>query len=146
MLPTLPIQLVFRDVAATSPALAEHIRAKADKLTRFYEPILGCRVVVSAPHRQKTHGGHYRVRVDVVVPGGEIVKTSEKSRACEDAHAAVDEAFEATERALKAFAERQRFERDSKDGSRSLASAGASTALDDRDGAPTVRPGLEVAS
>ena len=49
----IPLQVTFRSTPR-SGAVEAHIREKADKLDMFYDRIMGCRVVVAAPHRDPT--------------------------------------------------------------------------------------------
>ncbi|HWL88718.1 MAG TPA: HPF/RaiA family ribosome-associated protein [Polyangiaceae bacterium] len=107
----LPCQLTFRDFPP-SPALAELIRKKADKLDEFFNSIIACRVVVEAPHRHHQHGRHYHVRIDLTVPGGELVigRDSFYKKAHENAYSAVEDAFDDAERVLNEHARRVRHE------------------------------------
>ena len=52
----IPLQVTFRSTPR-SGAVEAHIREKADKLDMFYDRIMGCRVVVAAPHRR-----HHKAR------------------------------------------------------------------------------------
>jgi ribosomal subunit interface protein len=104
-----PMQLTFRDIDP-SPAIADYVRKKASKLDNQHARITSCRVAVEAPHRSHVHGKHYRVRVDVNVPGREIVAGTSQSD--EDRHAdlyaAIDDAFDEAERVLRDHAQRAR--------------------------------------
>ena len=57
----------------SSPAVEERIRQKAVKLERFNDRIVGCTVVVEAPHRHHHKGKLSSVRVDISVPGKDMV-------------------------------------------------------------------------
>lgn len=106
----IPVEVSFRHMAH-SVAIEEAVRQKADKLERFYPRIMGCRVVVEASNRRtSTKAMLYRVRVDVTVPGGEIVAERQPSREPlhEDVHAAIRDAFDSLKRELQDYAERQR--------------------------------------
>lgn len=83
------------------------IREKANKLNTFYDDIISCRVMVEVPHRSQRKGVQYLVRIDMTVPGGELVVKREPS---DDLHVAVVKAFDTAERQLKHFAEKQRGE------------------------------------
>jgi ribosomal subunit interface protein len=107
----LPIRLVFRELEP-SAALTAHVQTRADKLPRFFDRILACSVAVDAPHRHQAHGRRFRVRVDLLVPGDEIIATSGHSPSCRDPYAAVDAAFKIAERALREYAARE----DARDG------------------------------
>ena len=67
-----PLQITYRHMEAT-PAIEENIREKAAKLDTIYEEIMSCRVAVEAPHRHHHKGKSYVVRIDLTVPGGELV-------------------------------------------------------------------------
>ncbi len=107
----LPCQLTFRDFPS-SPALADLVQRKADKLDEFFNPIVSCRVVIEAPHRHHQHGRHYHVRIDLTVPGGELVvgRDPVERKMHEDAYAAVEDAFDDAERMLHEHARRVRRE------------------------------------
>jgi cold shock CspA family protein/ribosome-associated translation inhibitor RaiA len=68
----IPLQITFRNMPP-SPAIEENIREKAMKLDSYCDRIMACRVVVEAPHRHHHKGKAYQVRIDLTVPGGELV-------------------------------------------------------------------------
>jgi ribosomal subunit interface protein len=99
------LQITYRGME-TSEALSEHIRDQAEKLEQFFDGIVGCHVVVEEPHRHKQHGNNFHVRVDLHVPGKEIVVGRDPGeRSTEDAYVAVTEAFDAARRQLQHYAE-----------------------------------------
>ena len=51
----IPLQISFRNMDP-SPAVEARIREKAAKLERFHDRIIGCTVVVEAPHRSQNQG------------------------------------------------------------------------------------------
>ena len=67
-------------------------------------------MAVEAPHRSHVHGKHYRVRVDMTVPGRELVAgtASDASEGNADLYAAIDDAFDDAQRLLRDHAERLR--------------------------------------
>src|SRR4051812_9978931 len=89
-----PLQITYRQMASTE-AVESYIRRRADKLEDFCDSLVGCHVNVEIPHRHKQHGYHYRVRVDMKLPGEEIVvaNDSDASRTQEDLYAAIDDVF-----------------------------------------------------
>jgi ribosome-associated translation inhibitor RaiA len=93
-----------------SPAIETNIRGKAAKLDDFYEKIMGCRVLVEAPHRHHRKGKLYHVRIDLTLPGGEIVINREPSRHAshKDLYVAIRDAFSAARRKLQDFIRRRR--------------------------------------
>lgn len=107
----LPLQITFRHMEP-SLALEERIRERAGKLDEFYGRVMSCRVVMQAPHHRHRQGALYQVRVDVTVPGGELVvgRDAGLDHGHEDAHVAVRDAFDAIERQLEDYARRERRE------------------------------------
>jgi ribosomal subunit interface protein len=93
----LAVQVTIRDMTA-SPALETHIRKRVEKLNRFYNRISSCRVVIELPQKHKHQGKLYNVRIDITVPGKELVAT----RKCDqDIYIAIRDAFNAIERQLE---------------------------------------------
>src|SRR6516225_5610681 len=74
-----PLKITFRNMAR-SRAIEDSIREKAQKLDSFYNHIMSCRVIVEAPHRHHHKGKAYVVRIDMSVPGGEIVVNRQPKR------------------------------------------------------------------
>ncbi|MDP1927551.1 MAG: ribosome-associated translation inhibitor RaiA [Thiobacillus sp.] len=101
-----PLQITFRDIEQ-SDALETHIREKAEKLETFFDPIMSCRVVVEMPHQHKNQGKFFNVRIDIGVPGKEIVVNRDKH---EDVYVALRDAFDAAKRQLDDYSRRLRGE------------------------------------
>ncbi|HEX6275711.1 MAG TPA: HPF/RaiA family ribosome-associated protein [Polyangiaceae bacterium] len=97
-----PLQITFRGMEP-STAVESRIREKATKLERFHGRITGCKVVVDMPHRQHKHGTLYAVRVELGIPGREILasKGIGENHAHEDVYVAVRDAFDAVIRQLE---------------------------------------------
>lgn len=74
----LPIQITFRNMKSTVE-LEGWIRKEAAKLDEFYNRIMACRVVVELPSHHRKFGSLYHVRIDLTVPGGELVVKREPS-------------------------------------------------------------------
>jgi ribosomal subunit interface protein len=106
---TVPLQITFRDLDA-SEAIETYIRSRAQKLTTLGRNIVSCHVAIEAPHRSKHHGRHYRVRLDLAIPGGEVVvdRCPDVARTCEDVYAAIDLAFDHALRQVREGVERRR--------------------------------------
>ena len=104
-----PLQITFRD-NLHSEALEANIREKAAKLDQFYEGIMTCRVMIEAPHGHQHQGNLFHVRIDVTVPGGELVvkRGPKKHHAHEDPYVALRDAFDAVRRKLQDHARKQR--------------------------------------
>ena len=105
----LPVQVTFRDLEP-SDAVRARIEKKAAELERFADRILSCRVLVEAHHRHHRQGKLYHVRVDLDVPGGEIVVGRDPGEAHEheDVYVAVRDAFAAAVRRLEDHVRRLR--------------------------------------
>lgn len=98
----LPIQITFRKMD-TSPSVEAHIRERAEALEKFYDRITGCRVVVEQSARRQHKGKLYHIRVDLTVPGREIVvkRDPPEDHAHEDILVAVRDVFDAARRQLE---------------------------------------------
>lgn len=86
-----------------SEAVEKDILEKIDHLQKFHPRLVGCRVVVDAPHRDKRKGRLYEVRLDLSVPGRDISVTREAgvNHAHEDIYVAVRDSFDAAKRLLE---------------------------------------------
>jgi ribosome-associated translation inhibitor RaiA len=73
-----PVQITYRNMEH-SEAVTARIHEEADKLDEFFPRITSCRVVVEAPHRHKKSGELFHLRIDLAVPGREIVVSHEPS-------------------------------------------------------------------
>jgi cold shock CspA family protein len=106
-----PVQIVFNGVEG-SEAIKGLIEEKVAWLEKFQNRITGCRVVVELPHRHHRQGSPYQVRIDLTLPGGEIVVNREPAQrpAVRNLAAAIRDAFEAAHRQIENFTRRQRHE------------------------------------
>lgn len=100
----LPLQVTLHDISP-SAAVEDYIRGRAAKLDAFYDRIMSCRVVVEAPARHHRKGGPFKVRIDLTVPGDELVVNRQ---ADEDLYVAIRDAFDAARRRLEDYSRRQR--------------------------------------
>ena len=92
----IPLQITLRNIMK-SEAVEAVIRKKAAKLERFHNRIVSCRVAVEIPARHKHQGKEFVVRIDLKVPGSEIVVNHDHH---EDLYVALHEAFQAAQRQL----------------------------------------------
>ena len=106
-----PVEIHFRGMDR-SAAIEARVREKAAWLETFHDRIGSCRVVVEAPHRHHHKGQLYTVRVDVTVPGAEVVvdRAPAEDHAHEDVYVAIRDAFDAARRRLEDQARRRRGE------------------------------------
>lgn len=105
----LPPQLTLRGMGP-SPALERAVARKLAWLERYFPRIMGCRVTLEAPHRHRRKGRLYRVRIDLTVPGGELVVARNPSlhAAHADVLVAIRDAFDAARRELMDYARLKR--------------------------------------
>lgn len=97
-------QITYRGMEH-SPVMDARIRELIAKLEEFHPKITRCRVVVNEMDRHKTQGNQFEVRVDVHVPGQELVATQQRH---EDPYAALTAAFDVMYRQLEENIERVR--------------------------------------
>ncbi len=97
-------QITYRGMPH-SPAMDDRIRELAAKLDDLNPKITRCHVVVDEIDRHKAKGNLFEVRVDLHVPGNEIVATQHANA---DAYAAINEAFGVVTRQLEDAMRRQR--------------------------------------
>ncbi len=97
-------QVTLKDIPH-SEAVEAKIREKVTKLERFHSRIMGCRVAVESPQRRQHQGKLYTVRIDITVPGEELVINRVEN---EDLYVAIRDAFDAANRKLEEQVRRQR--------------------------------------
>lgn len=104
----LPLKIAFRHLDR-SDALEAYIRERAEELDQFYSEIMHCEVLVEEDHKHHAQGNLFHVRVDVTVPGKELVVRREPHahHAHEDAFVAVRDAFDAMRRQLEDYARKR---------------------------------------
>ncbi|MEW6688487.1 MAG: HPF/RaiA family ribosome-associated protein [Pseudomonadota bacterium] len=100
----IPLQISLQGLRHSS-ARDDAIRKKVDKLGRYYDRIMRCRVALELSARHKRHGKQLTVRVDIKVPGGEIAVSR---RHDEDLRIALRDAFDAARRKLEDHARTRR--------------------------------------
>lgn len=87
--------------------LKDTVRNEIEKLDEYFDRIVGCRVMVELPHQRREEGNPYHVRIELSVPGRNLV-VSRSPKAREREHetqmTALDEAFGAMRRRLEDYA------------------------------------------
>ena len=122
----LPLQVTFRNTPPSRDA-EKWIQAAVANLETFYNRLMGCRVMIEVPHAHRRKGAPYHVRIDLTVPGGELVvkrqpslskmprqrgktelgKGLELDSRHKDLRLAIDDAFRAAGRRLADYARKQ---------------------------------------
>ena len=98
----IPLQIVFRNMEP-SDAVEARVREKAGNLEQFSKDIMSCRVIIEAPHKHHHKGNIYAVKIDMTLPGKEIVadRNPGQDHAHEDVYVAIRDAFHAARRQLE---------------------------------------------
>lgn len=99
-----PLQITMHGVPH-SRALEAEIRERVAKLEQFYPRMISCRVTVEESSRHHRQGRQFTLRLDVRVPGREIVVTRNHH---EDVYVALRDAFDAARRQLEDVLREQR--------------------------------------
>ena len=103
------IQIAFRGMD-TPMGIEDSIRSHVAHLDTFFNRITACKVMVELDHKRHRQGNLYHVRIDLVVPGREIVVKHEppEHHASEDIHVAIKDAFDAAKRKLQDYVREMR--------------------------------------
>ncbi|MEZ5849072.1 MAG: HPF/RaiA family ribosome-associated protein [Hyphomicrobiaceae bacterium] len=98
-----PVEIQFINLNR-SEAVEARIRERADRLEQFFGRITSCHVFVDAPHHHANKGNAYEIRIEVRIPGRELVVNRRPGdvHAHHDIYVAIRDAFDAMERQLKA--------------------------------------------
>ena len=88
-----------------SEAVEAKIREKIDKLDQFSDRIMSCRVTVEESQRKQHQGKIFSVRIDMTVPGRELVVNRIENV---DLYVAIRDAFDAGKRQLEEHARKRR--------------------------------------
>lgn len=103
-------EIALRHVAPTK-ALKTWIHEGIARLERVYERLITCRIMVEQAERSHKKGNHYRVRIEMSVPGSPplVVRRNPAARDTnEELQQAIGEAFDRARAMLVDFAQRQR--------------------------------------
>jgi cold shock CspA family protein len=92
------------------PIVELEVREYVDRLEHFYSDIMACRVLIEVPHRHQVEGRLHHVRIDLTVPGGELVVRRDPSEhlAHKDLHVALRDSFRAARGMLQDWARERR--------------------------------------
>ncbi|WP_199189356.1 HPF/RaiA family ribosome-associated protein [Trinickia dabaoshanensis] len=93
----LPLEIFFEGLER-SEAIEAAVKKHAAKLDRYYGELMRCSVRIVCDEKHKHQGKPFAVRIDLTMPGHEIVSNRE---AHEDVYVALRDAFDATSRQLE---------------------------------------------
>lgn len=104
-----PLDVTFRNMERDD-SLVDRIDNGVRKLEKFFDSIIGCHVVVEAPHQHHRKGGLFHVRIRLTVPRREITvgRDRHENHAHEDVQIAVRDAFNAARRQLQDYVQEMR--------------------------------------
>ena len=99
---TIPVQITFRHMES-SAAVETRVRELTNHLGTFSDRIQGCRVVVDSPHRHQHQGKVFNVKVQLTMPGDDVVVDMERPNrdGHEDVYVVLRDAFDAAKRQLQ---------------------------------------------
>ena len=103
---TIPLQITVLNVER-SAALEARVIKMAEKLEKFHSRIVSCRVGIEELRRHRSRGRLYHVRVDLRVPGKEIVSNHRHDK---DPYLALRDAFLSLRRQLEDLSQVKRGE------------------------------------
>lgn len=105
----IPVTIAFEGIPE-SDAVQQAVWRHAAGLERYFDRITSCRVTIARPQHRGHKGDLFSVRIDMTVPGDEIVVNRERrfDQAHEDVYVAMRDAFDAARRRLEDYVRRMR--------------------------------------
>lgn len=103
----LSLQITFHGLKQ-SDSISARVLERAQKLEKYFDSIQSCRVAIEAPHNRHLKGNQFRVRIEVLVPGQQLVVTRghDEDRAYTDLYVTLRDAFDAMQRQLESYSAR----------------------------------------
>jgi len=99
-----PAQVTFHNLPH-SDAMESDVRTRLDRLDEIYDRLISARVVIDSPHRGKEKGKTYAVRIELGIPGNDIVVNREPIG---DLQGAMSDAFDTAKKLLRDQNQRRR--------------------------------------
>ena len=111
-MPQIPTQVSFRNMDKPM-GVEERVLENVEALGRFHANITGCRVMIERRNHRHRTGDFFQVRIDVTVPGAELVVNHEpaQDRADEALTVTVRAAFDEIRRRIEDHVRRARTDR-----------------------------------
>lgn len=107
-----PLQISFHNMSQ-SDALESRVRGRVERMERYYDGIIACRVAIEAPHKQP-HKSTLGISITVHVPGKDLVVKREgrlhEADGHSEAYGVLNDAFDSIDRQLEEFSRKQRGE------------------------------------
>lgn len=101
----IPLEITFRNAERSDPVEAI-VRERVDKLNRYFEHIIGCRVTLDVPNRTPSYDVlNHRVNIEISVPGEKLVvsRAPNEHENFNDIYVTVRDAFDAAEQQLRVY-------------------------------------------
>jgi ribosome-associated translation inhibitor RaiA len=100
----IPLQVTFRHVPH-SKTIEFGIKQQLEKLGHFCDHIIRCQVMVEAPHQHHRQGNVYHVRINLTLPGEELIihQDSSPHQKHDNIQLAIRNAFNVAQRQLKRY-------------------------------------------
>lgn len=104
-----PLEITFRHMEH-SPEIEADIRDKVAQLETYFDRIIGCTVLIEAPHHHHQRGNLYHVRLRIGVPHNDIIVDREPAehQAHQDLHVTIRDAFKEARRQLQDYVRKLR--------------------------------------
>ena len=104
-----PLQIAFHNLPH-SKVIESAIQDAAARLEANHDRITSCRVVIDQPHRHHKEGNLFQVRIDLKMPGSELVVKRELSGSLArgDLFTVIQEAFDEMQQRIEDFVNRRR--------------------------------------
>ncbi len=104
-----PLQIAFHNLPH-SRVVERAIQEAVDRLEDTHDRITSCCVIVDQPHRHHKEGNLFQVRIDLKMPGAELVvkRESDGSLAYGELSLVIQEAFEEMQAQIEEFVNRRR--------------------------------------
>ena len=103
-----PVQVTFRGLPVSAEIEAACLK-EAEKLERHVQRMTSCHIVVSAPHHHHVQGNLYEIKIDITLPGIEVVasRTPPEHVKSEKIGIALREAFDTARRQIEDAVDKQ---------------------------------------
>ena len=103
------VQVSFKNMKH-SAAIEEYSRQQCEKLDKYFSGIQSCRVTIEIPHKRHEKGNLFQVRIDMTVPGAELVVETKLAKylGYENLQAVLNDSFDMAKRRLEDYARKKR--------------------------------------
>ncbi len=101
---SIPLKVTTRTVELTD-AIETEVKSRLELLERIYDRIESCHVSMDGPVQHHRKGGPFTIKIDLAVPGPDVVVTR---KAEGDLYAAIRTGFDAARRRLEEHLDRRR--------------------------------------